>query len=48
MGPAGACAETLARYEAAGAQRVLLWPVGEPLQQLERFHDTVLPRLEAG
>jgi alkanesulfonate monooxygenase SsuD/methylene tetrahydromethanopterin reductase-like flavin-dependent oxidoreductase (luciferase family) len=47
VGPAGASADMLARYEAAGAQRILLWPVGEPLQQLERFHDTVLPRLEA-
>jgi hypothetical protein len=27
---------------------VLLWPVGEPLEQLDRFHDTVLPRLVAG
>jgi alkanesulfonate monooxygenase SsuD/methylene tetrahydromethanopterin reductase-like flavin-dependent oxidoreductase (luciferase family) len=47
VGPAGACAEMLARYQAAGVERVLLWPVGDPLEQLERFHDTVLPRLEA-
>ena len=47
VGPAGGCAETLARYAAAGVERVLLWPVGEPLEQLERFHDSVLPRLGA-
>jgi alkanesulfonate monooxygenase SsuD/methylene tetrahydromethanopterin reductase-like flavin-dependent oxidoreductase (luciferase family) len=46
VGPAGGCAETLARYAGAGVERVLLWPVGEPLEQLDRFHDTVLPRLD--
>jgi alkanesulfonate monooxygenase SsuD/methylene tetrahydromethanopterin reductase-like flavin-dependent oxidoreductase (luciferase family) len=45
VGPPGACAETIARYEAAGVERILLWPVGDALQQLQRFHDTVLPRL---
>jgi alkanesulfonate monooxygenase SsuD/methylene tetrahydromethanopterin reductase-like flavin-dependent oxidoreductase (luciferase family) len=48
VGPAGACADLLARYEAAGVERVLLWPVGEGRGQLERFHETVLPRLAAG
>ena len=37
-----------ARYEAAGAERVLIWPVGDELHQLERFHDTVMDRLDAG
>jgi alkanesulfonate monooxygenase SsuD/methylene tetrahydromethanopterin reductase-like flavin-dependent oxidoreductase (luciferase family) len=48
VGPAGGCADMLARYEAAGVERVLLWPVGEPIRQLEQFHDTVLPRLATG
>lgn len=45
VGPAGACADLLARYDAAGVERVLLWPVGDPLTQLDRFHETVLSRL---
>jgi alkylation response protein AidB-like acyl-CoA dehydrogenase len=45
VGPAGECVEKLARYEAAGAGRVLLWPVGDALRQLERFHDAVRSQL---
>ena len=45
VGAAGECADKLARYEAAGAERVLVWPVGDELHQLELFHDTVLARL---
>jgi alkanesulfonate monooxygenase SsuD/methylene tetrahydromethanopterin reductase-like flavin-dependent oxidoreductase (luciferase family) len=48
VGPAGECADKLARYEAGGAERILVWPVGDALHQLERFHDTVLARLDAG
>lgn len=48
VGSAGECADKLARYEAAGAERVLIWPVGDELHQLERFHDTVMVRLDAG
>jgi alkanesulfonate monooxygenase SsuD/methylene tetrahydromethanopterin reductase-like flavin-dependent oxidoreductase (luciferase family) len=48
VGPAGGCADKLARYRSAGAERVIVWPVGDELSQLERFHDTVLPRLDAG
>jgi alkanesulfonate monooxygenase SsuD/methylene tetrahydromethanopterin reductase-like flavin-dependent oxidoreductase (luciferase family) len=47
VGSAGECADKLARYEAAGAERVLIWPVSDELHQLERFHDTVLARLDA-
>ena len=46
VGPAGECADKLARYEAAGAGRVL-WPVGDALRQLERFQDTVMSQLGA-
>ena len=37
------CAERLTRYAEAGVQRVFLWPVGPPVQQLERFRDRVAP-----
>ena len=42
VGPASECVDKLARYEAAGAERIFLWPVGDALHQLERFHDTVM------
>jgi alkanesulfonate monooxygenase SsuD/methylene tetrahydromethanopterin reductase-like flavin-dependent oxidoreductase (luciferase family) len=45
IGPAEACAERLARYAEAGVQRVFLWPVGEPIEQLERFGELVMPLL---
>jgi alkanesulfonate monooxygenase SsuD/methylene tetrahydromethanopterin reductase-like flavin-dependent oxidoreductase (luciferase family) len=48
VGPAGGCADTLARYGEAGAERILVWPVGDMLGQLELFHETVLARLTAG
>jgi probable F420-dependent oxidoreductase len=35
IGAASACAEVLGSYAAAGAQRVLLWPLGDELRQLE-------------
>jgi hypothetical protein len=40
--------DKIARYEAAGAERILIWPVSDEFRQLERFHDTVLPRLKGG
>ena len=48
VGPAGECADKLARYASAGAERVLVWPVGDELRQLDRFHATVLSRLGPG
>ena len=45
VGPAGACADKLERYAAAGAQRVLLWPVWDEVRQLERFREGVMNRL---
>jgi alkanesulfonate monooxygenase SsuD/methylene tetrahydromethanopterin reductase-like flavin-dependent oxidoreductase (luciferase family) len=47
VGPAGECAEKLARYRDAGADRVLVWPVRDELRQLELFHDEVRSRLDA-
>jgi alkanesulfonate monooxygenase SsuD/methylene tetrahydromethanopterin reductase-like flavin-dependent oxidoreductase (luciferase family) len=46
VGPAGECAEKLEAYRAAGAERVVVWPVGDPLRQLERFHEAVVSRLD--
>ncbi len=43
IGPAQECAEKLAAYETAGAQRVYLWPVADELNQLEAFWDRVVP-----
>jgi alkanesulfonate monooxygenase SsuD/methylene tetrahydromethanopterin reductase-like flavin-dependent oxidoreductase (luciferase family) len=48
VGPAGECADKLARYQAAGAERMLIWPLGDELHQLERFNDPVLTRLDGG
>jgi alkanesulfonate monooxygenase SsuD/methylene tetrahydromethanopterin reductase-like flavin-dependent oxidoreductase (luciferase family) len=47
VGPAEECAERLREYERAGVQRVFLWPVGEPIEQLERFGEGVLPLLRS-
>jgi alkanesulfonate monooxygenase SsuD/methylene tetrahydromethanopterin reductase-like flavin-dependent oxidoreductase (luciferase family) len=45
VGSAGECADKLARYAAAGAERVLIWPVWDARRQLERFRDDVMSRL---
>ena len=45
VAPAEECAERLARYAEVGVQRVFLWPVGEPLEQLELFGERVTPLL---
>jgi alkanesulfonate monooxygenase SsuD/methylene tetrahydromethanopterin reductase-like flavin-dependent oxidoreductase (luciferase family) len=43
IGPAEECAERLSQYVEAGVHRVFLWPVGEPVEQLERFSELVAP-----
>jgi alkanesulfonate monooxygenase SsuD/methylene tetrahydromethanopterin reductase-like flavin-dependent oxidoreductase (luciferase family) len=48
VGPPSACADKLERFAAAGAERVLLWPVWDETRQLERFHEGVMSRLGAG
>jgi alkanesulfonate monooxygenase SsuD/methylene tetrahydromethanopterin reductase-like flavin-dependent oxidoreductase (luciferase family) len=40
------CAERLTAYAAAGAQRVFLWPLDDEVEQLELFHDRVIPLIE--
>ena len=47
VGPAQECAEKLTAYQAAGAQRVLLWPVADELRQLETFQERVAPLVAA-
>jgi probable F420-dependent oxidoreductase len=41
VGPAEECAEKLAAYQAAGAQRIYLWPVMDELRQLAVFRERV-------
>ena len=43
IGPAEECAEKLAAYQRAGAQRVFLWPLADELAQLEVFRERVVP-----
>jgi alkanesulfonate monooxygenase SsuD/methylene tetrahydromethanopterin reductase-like flavin-dependent oxidoreductase (luciferase family) len=41
VGPAGECAERLLAYQAAGAQRIFLWPVEDEMRQLAVFRERV-------
>jgi probable F420-dependent oxidoreductase len=43
VGPAEECAQKLAAYRAAGAQRIFLWPVEDELRQLATFQERVAP-----
>jgi probable F420-dependent oxidoreductase len=43
VGPAEECAEKLAAYQAAGTQRIFLWPVEDELSQLTMFWEQVAP-----
>src|SRR3990172_3561718 len=45
FGPPEACTEKLAAYQAAGAQRIFLWPIAEDERQLEVFIGRVAPLL---
>lgn len=47
VGPAQECAEKLAAYQAAGAQRIFLWPVEDELRQLIMFWERVVPLTNA-
>lgn len=47
VAPAEVCAERLARYAEAGVHRVFLWPVGDPVEQLELFGEHVAPLIPA-
>ncbi len=43
IGTPDQCAAVLRRYAKAGAHRVFLWPVRDPVRQLEAFADRVRP-----
>ena len=43
VGSPEGCAEKLSAYRAAGAHRILLWPVQNELHQLEMFRERVVP-----
>ena len=43
VGPPEECAQKLAAYQAAGAQRIMLWPIRDEIPQLETFHQQILP-----
>jgi probable F420-dependent oxidoreductase len=43
VGPAEDCAQKLAAYRAAGAQRIFMWPVKDELRQLVTFQERVAP-----
>ena len=45
VGPPEHCARVLADYAAAGARRVLLWPVRDGLRQLRRCAEEIAPHL---
>ena len=45
IGPPQHCARVLSDYAAAGAGTVLLWPLGDPLRQLELVAENVRPLL---
>ena len=43
IGSAAACADLIGRYQDAGLQRMVLWPVSDEVEQLERLAADVLP-----
>jgi alkanesulfonate monooxygenase SsuD/methylene tetrahydromethanopterin reductase-like flavin-dependent oxidoreductase (luciferase family) len=45
VGSPAACVDLLGRYQAAGLQRVLLWPVQDEVHQLERVAVEIIPQL---
>ncbi|GAB3691414.1 hypothetical protein [Nocardiopsis oceani] len=46
MGPAEHCVELLQAYADAGAHQVLLWPIADPINQLELFTTQVRTHLD--
>jgi alkanesulfonate monooxygenase SsuD/methylene tetrahydromethanopterin reductase-like flavin-dependent oxidoreductase (luciferase family) len=43
IGPAEVCAERIAAFARAGVQRFFVWPLGDELEQLELFRNSVVP-----
>jgi alkanesulfonate monooxygenase SsuD/methylene tetrahydromethanopterin reductase-like flavin-dependent oxidoreductase (luciferase family) len=47
IGPPEECAEKLAAYARAGAQRIFVWPLADDIRQIEAFTERVAPLVEA-
>jgi len=47
IGDADQCAELLGRFEDAGVDTAFIWPLGDPVAQLQRFGADVAPRLSS-
>lgn len=47
IGPADRCAERIAAFRDAVAQRLFIWPLGDEVAQLERFAVRVIPLVTA-
>jgi hypothetical protein len=45
IGPAEVCAERLAAFADAGAQRLFVWPMRDEVRQLELLREDVMPML---
>ena len=45
IGPAEVCARKMRAFAAAGAQRVFIWPLADPVRQLEVFAEKVAPNI---
>ena len=45
VGSPDRCVDLFGRYQAAGMGRVLVWPVGDELEQLERLAADVMPQV---
>ncbi len=45
IGSPAACVDLLGRYQAAGMQRIVFWPMGDEVRQLERLAAEVIPQL---
>jgi 2-methylisocitrate lyase-like PEP mutase family enzyme len=45
IGPVEVCAERLAAFPDAGAQRLFIWPVRDEVKQLEVFCERAVPML---
>jgi hypothetical protein len=43
IGPAEVCAERLAAFARAGAERLFVWPLTDSVRQLELFRERVMP-----
>ncbi len=46
MGSAEQCAERLRQFRQAGVQRVWIWPATDPIAQIQRFAEEVVPLIK--